>query len=161
MSRKYVNNANFRCIGARVVWTFQNQTEPEKAPHMLTNTCRPHKPPLSHHVPKKPVKQQWSLITVSQSGTIWSSQDCGTPRKQTHALNALQGCFFWTSSLGFLVVLLPRCFFCFSVRTLWGLLAQAENFLPPLILDKVQTFDDPVETLDVTHSNMKVAWSSP
>lgn len=33
--------------GARVVWTFQNQTEPQKVPHMLTNTCTPHKPPLS------------------------------------------------------------------------------------------------------------------
>lgn len=93
--------------GARVVWTFQNQTEPQKVPHMLTNTCTPHKPPLSHHVPKKPVKQQWSL------------QDRGTPRKQIHALNALQGCFFWTSSFDILTVQLPHCSFA-SVFAHWG-----------------------------------------
>lgn len=34
-------------------------------------------------------------------------------------------------------------------RPVRRLFAQAEDFLPPLILDEVQVFDDPMETWDV------------
>ena len=60
--------------------------------------------------------------------------------KNTFPLHFLFGC-----NLLYLYTYLP-CHFAIGSIAAWHLFAQAEDFLPPLILHEVQALDDPVET---------------